>query len=60
MKITIKEIAREAGVSIATVSNYLNGKGVKKETGKRIEEAILRVGCIKRIGEVIVDFILYN
>lgn len=41
MKITIKEVAKEAGVSIATVSRVLNGKeGIRPSTKKRVEKAI--------------------
>ncbi|WP_046655442.1 LacI family DNA-binding transcriptional regulator [Clostridium tetani] len=38
---TINDVAREAGVSISTVSRVLNNNyPVKEETRKRIEEAI--------------------
>ena len=38
---TIKDVAREAGVSISTVSCYLNKtKPVSKELGKSIQDAI--------------------
>lgn len=41
MKITIKDVAREANVSIATVSRVLNGKDrVKKSTREKITRAI--------------------
>lgn len=41
MKITIKEVAKEAGVSIATVSRVMNGKnGIKPATKKRVEKVI--------------------
>lgn len=41
---TIKEIAKESGVSIATVSNIVNGKpGAGEETRKRVLETIERL-----------------
>lgn len=41
MRITIKDIAREAGVSIATVSRVLNGKDkIKSSTKARVEQII--------------------
>jgi LacI family transcriptional regulator len=44
MKITIKEVAQEAGVSISTVSRVLNGKNrVNKLTRKKVEEAIKKL-----------------
>ncbi len=42
---TIKDIAREAGVSCGTVSNVLNRKGnVKADKIKRVEDAVARLG----------------
>ena len=43
---TLKEIAREAGVSGALVSYYLNGGGkgrMREETRRRIDEAIRKL-----------------
>ena len=41
---TIRDVAQEAGVSIATVSRVLQGSPrVLPETKKRIEDAILRL-----------------
>lgn len=43
--VTIKEVAAECGVSIATVSNVLNGRSnVGVETRKKVLEAIRRTG----------------
>ena len=42
---TIKDIAKEAGVSCGTVSNVLNRKGnVKADKIKRVEETVSRLG----------------
>ena len=42
---TIKDVAREAGVSLGTVSNVLNGKpNVKKENKEKVQKAIRKVG----------------
>lgn len=42
---TIQEVAKEAGVSVSTVSRVLNGKGdVARETQTRISEVISRLG----------------
>jgi LacI family transcriptional regulator len=44
MSITIKEVAREAGVSVATVSRALNDKGpVAEDTRRRIQEVAQRL-----------------
>ncbi|AOM82146.1 catabolite control protein A [Salisediminibacterium beveridgei] len=45
MNITIYDVAREAGVSMATVSRVVNGNpNVKPTTRKRVNEAIERLG----------------
>ncbi len=42
--VTIRDVAREAGVSIATVSRVLNGSSkVNAETGRRVREAAARL-----------------
>lgn len=42
---TLKDVAREAGVSIATVDRVLHGRaGVRKATVQRVEETIERLG----------------
>lgn len=45
MNVTIYDVAREAGVSMATVSRVVNGNpNVKPTTRKRVHEAIERLG----------------
>ena len=44
-KVTIYEVAKEANVSLATVSRVINGSNiVKEETRKRVEDAINKLG----------------
>ncbi|MDD2647979.1 MAG: LacI family DNA-binding transcriptional regulator [Eubacteriales bacterium] len=44
MPITIKDVAKDAGLSIATISKYLNGLPVRAENRTRIEASISRLG----------------
>lgn len=45
MKNTIEDVAREAGVSITTVSRAINGNyPVKKETMERVQQAVKKLG----------------
>lgn len=44
-RVTIYEVARASGVSLATVSRVINKKGnVTEETRKKVEETIVRLG----------------
>ncbi|MBQ2314723.1 MAG: LacI family DNA-binding transcriptional regulator [Treponema sp.] len=43
---TITEIAKEAGVSIATVSRFLNNGPVKEETRKKLEQVIRKMNYV--------------
>ncbi|MGM0123501.1 hypothetical protein IGI37_000873 [Enterococcus sp. AZ194] len=46
--VTISDIAKEAGVSIGTVSNVINKKGnVKIETIRKVEEAAKKLGYVR-------------
>ena len=40
MASTIRDVAARAGLSVGTVSKYINGKTVKESTRLAIEEAI--------------------
>ena len=42
-KITIKDVARKAGVSIATVSRFLNNASLKEENRQRIEKVVKKL-----------------
>ena len=44
MKPTITDIARDTGLSLATISKYLNNKPILSENRKRIEASIQRLG----------------
>lgn len=70
---TIREIAKETGLSIATVSKVLNGKGgVSSETQKKVQRAakrlnyrpnlnarFLKSGCSKTIGIITEDLTVF-
>ena len=42
-RVTIKDVAREANVSIKTVSNVLNGS-MRPDTRRRVEEVMRKIG----------------
>ena len=50
MAATIKDIARETGLSLATISKYLNGGNLREKNRAAIEAAIkkLGTGCVQR------------
>ncbi len=48
MRPTVNDIAREAGVSLATVDRVLNGRaGVREKTIRAVNEAIARLGYVR-------------
>ena len=46
MKPTITDIAKDTGLSLATISKYLNHKSIRPENARIIEESIQRLGYI--------------
>lgn len=42
-KATIKDVAKEAGVSVATVSAYLNGVTIRRENYAKVEQAVKKL-----------------
>lgn len=47
MSATIKDIARETGLSVATISAYINGEKVREHNKLKIEDAIAKLGYIR-------------
>jgi LacI family transcriptional regulator len=43
VRATLSDVARSAGVSVMTVSNFVHAKPVRMQTRKRVEEAIARL-----------------
>lgn len=46
MKPTITDIAKDTGLSLATISKYLNHKSIRPQNARIIEESIQRLGYI--------------
>lgn len=44
MSVTLKDIARETGLSVATVSKYINGVPLKEKNRIAVEQAIRKLG----------------
>lgn len=47
MPATIKDLARETGLSVATISAYINGEKVREVNREKIENAIAKLGYIR-------------
>ena len=61
MKVSMKDISKEAGVSVATVSNALNHKqGVNAQTAERVFEAAKRLGYYTESHISKVKFVIYK
>ncbi len=60
---TMKDVAREAGVALGTVSRYVNGESVKDSNREAIENAIKKLGYVqKNVLETVnenMHFVLY-
>lgn len=48
MSATIKDIARETDLALATISKYINGGTVRPQNKKRIDEAIRKLNYVPR------------
>lgn len=46
MSATIKDIARETGLALATISKYINGGTVRPQNKKQIDEAIRKLNYV--------------
>lgn len=46
MAATIKDLARETGLSLATISSYINGGNVREKNRQKIESAIRKHGYV--------------
>jgi LacI family transcriptional regulator len=56
---TVKDVAEDAGVSLATVSLVLNGKaGVGSDTRLRVQEAIVRLGYQRRSQRPVIGLLI--
>jgi LacI family transcriptional regulator len=44
MAVTVRDVAKQAGVALGTVSRYLNGHPVREETRRKVEQAIQDLG----------------
>ncbi|MGH2387023.1 MAG: LacI family DNA-binding transcriptional regulator [Chloroflexota bacterium] len=56
---TVKDVANDAGVSLATVSLVLNGKaGVGPETRRRVQSAIGRLGYRRRGRRLVIGLLI--
>jgi LacI family transcriptional regulator len=49
MSVTVRDVAKRAGVSVGTVSRYLNGYSLREENRQRIKEAIDALGFKENI-----------
>ena len=47
MAVTIKDLARETGLTAATISAYFNGASVRPYNREKIERAIDKLGYIR-------------
>ena len=48
MSATIKDIARETGLALSTISKYINGGTVRPQNKKQIDEAIRKLNYVPR------------
>ena len=46
MSATIKDIAKETGLALATISKYINGGTVRPQNKKQIDEAIRKLNYV--------------
>lgn len=46
MSVTIKDVAKETGLAISTISKYMNGGAVRPDNKERIDKAVKKLGYL--------------